>query len=66
MKKVKFTIDPTGEVSMDVLGTVGAECDSLTNPFEAVLGTVGRKERKDSFYATEESVQVENSLGGSA
>jgi hypothetical protein len=63
MKKMRFTIDAQGEVQVDVEGAVGAECDSLTSPFEERLGIVARKDRKDSYFQTEESTQIETRLG---
>lgn len=65
VKKVKFTIDANGEVKMDVEGAVGAECDKLTEAFENTLGTVARKERKDSYYATESLEHSQTSLEAS-
>jgi len=55
VKKVRFTIDAQGEVHLDVQGAVGGECDALTQPFEAKLGLVAAKERKDSYFATEQT-----------
>jgi hypothetical protein len=63
MKKMRFTIDSQGEVSVDVLGVVGSGCDSFTNPFEQILGVVARKDRKDSYYVVEDVAQVGNSIG---
>ena len=58
--QVKFTIDKNGEVSIDVQGTKGSDCDKLTEPFERLLGTVAEKDRKDSFYETsEETTTIE-------
>lgn len=53
MKKIRFKIGPEGEIAMDVEGTVGAECDAFTEPFESRLGTVKEKTRKDAFFETE-------------
>jgi hypothetical protein len=65
VKKLKFTIDANGEVQLDVQGAVGAECDKLTEPFEAQLGIVARKERKDSYYESQENEFQHTTSGGS-
>ncbi|MBY0371272.1 DUF2997 domain-containing protein [bacterium] len=54
VKKIRFTIDAQGEVHLDVQGTVGAECDALTAPFEDKLGIVASKQRKDTFFSNQE------------
>ena len=65
VKKLKFTISPDGEVQLDVQGAVGAECDTLTEPFENKLGTVARKDRKDTYYASTENEFQQATSGGS-
>lgn len=50
VKKIKFQISSTGEVSLSVEGAVGAECEAFSQPFEQELGIVAKKEYKDSFY----------------
>ncbi len=63
VKKIRFTISADGEVKLDVQGTVGAECDALTAPFEARLGTLSSKQRKDSYFSAEEQSSVETTAG---
>lgn len=58
VKKLKFRIDDKGEVYLDVEGTVGAECDALSAPFESSLGVLATKERKDTFFQVEELGEI--------
>lgn len=53
MKEIKFVISADGEITIDVKGAVGAECDTLTAPFEESLGLVQSKERKPAFFETD-------------
>ncbi len=52
VKKIKFTIDAQGEVQLDVQGTVGSECEQLTEAFEERLGALARRDLKDAYYQT--------------
>jgi hypothetical protein len=65
VKKVRFTIDSRGEVSLDVQGAIGSECDRLTEKFEKKLGLVGNKIRKDGYFASEQS-SIHEALAGDA
>lgn len=60
VKKIKFNISNTGEVSLAVEGTSGAECDSLTQPFENRLGTLSNKTYTDAYY--HETLKEESSV----
>jgi hypothetical protein len=67
VKKIKFTIDEQGEVSVSVEGATGSECEKLTAPFEALLGPVTVRQLKDSYYETnqdETSIDVGKSHEG--
>ncbi len=57
VKKIKFQINEEGEVSVSVEGAVGQECEAMTAPFEAALGTIAQKTYKDSFYQTAQETQ---------
>lgn len=50
VKKIKFNISSTGEVNLSVEGVQGSSCEELSRPFEEVLGKVGSRELKDSYY----------------
>lgn len=62
--KVKFVIDEDGEVRVSVEGVSGNECEKLSAPFEAALGTVAAREYKDSYYAENATEQTQE--GGTA
>ena len=64
VKRIKFHISSEGEISLDVEGTVGAQCEDLTAPFEKILGTTGRRERKDSYYAEVDQFENHKIRGG--
>lgn len=55
MGKLKFTIDASGEVSVEVQEVIGPSCEDLSRPFETALGTLANRQHQDSFYATAES-----------
>jgi hypothetical protein len=55
--KLRFVIDENGEVQLSVEGATGGECEALSAPFEAALGTVAAREYKDSYYVAAESEQ---------
>lgn len=63
VKKLRFTIDANGGVKLDVEGAIGKECDDLTRDFESRLGFVASKERKDSFYASQE-IELQETTSG--
>lgn len=50
VKQITFQIDASGEVSVQVTGAKGKECDGMTEDFEALLGEVTKKKYKDEFY----------------
>ncbi|MCB0418815.1 MAG: DUF2997 domain-containing protein [Bdellovibrionaceae bacterium] len=51
VKKITFKIDKAGEVQVEVDGFSGASCEEFTEPFEAAIGAVLKKEYKDAYYA---------------
>lgn len=64
MKKLKITVSPTGEVSMQVEGVAGAGCLGETEFLESALG--GRIESRDltaDYYASAE-VGESQKVGG--
>lgn len=58
MKEIIFKIDAEGELTLEVVGAQGSECDAFTAPFEEALGTVAMKSRKDEFYQAEVEQEV--------
>lgn len=60
VKKIRFRITEDGEVTTEVEGAAGAECEAMTAPFEAALGTVSQREYKDAYYnAASETVSAQ-------
>lgn len=57
MKQIKFKIDAEGEVTVEVEGAVGAECDLMTEPFEERLGVISEKNRKQEYFQDEQNYQ---------
>ena len=59
---IKFVIKQDGTVTEEVIGTVGNECELLTNNIEEKLGIVQRVEHKPEYYqqkqTTEENVTL--------
>jgi len=58
VKKISFKISKTGEVTVEVTGAVGSECDDLTRPFEQKLGDLRSKQLKEVYYA--DNTETEN------
>jgi hypothetical protein len=50
VSKIRFDINSEGEVSVNVECVVGAQCETMTRPFEENLGQVAKKNYKDSYY----------------
>ena len=49
-KQIDFTIDEEGNVSIQVKGVAGAECEKLTREIEAALGIVSERTRTSEYY----------------
>ena len=60
VKKVKFVISPTGEISIDVSGFTGSSCKEFTSAFEEELGEVKNIEHKDEYYQEEVNESEQN------
>lgn len=48
--KIHFFIDEQGEVQVSVEGAQGKQCETMTAPFEEVLGDVSKRTLKDSYF----------------
>lgn len=65
MSRVHVRITEDGEVTLDVRGTVGSDCDRLTEALEHEMGTTVLKKRKPEFYVINtETEQTEDSHTG--
>lgn len=49
-REIKFTIDENGEVSIQVVGAKGEECERLTREIEQALGVVGTRQHTSEYY----------------
>lgn len=49
-REIKFTIDENGEVSIQVVGAKGEECERLTREIELALGVVGTRQHTSEYY----------------
>jgi hypothetical protein len=56
-REIQFTIDDNGEVSIQVLGVKGAECERITREIELALGVVQQRTHTSEFYSQAETVQ---------
>lgn len=50
MKHIEVEINSEGEVTMEVHGATGAECEQMTADLEKALGTTTKKLRKREYY----------------
>jgi len=59
-REIQFTIDDNGEVSIQVLGVKGPECERITREIELALGVVSSRQHTSEYYQeTEKTVVVE-------
>lgn len=49
-REIQFTIDDYGNVSIQVLGVKGPECEKLTREMEEALGIVTGRERTSEYW----------------
>ncbi len=54
-REIQFTIDDNGEVSIQVVGVKGAECERLTREMEAALGIVQSRQHTSEYWQTAET-----------
>jgi hypothetical protein len=62
-REIQFSIDDEGNVSIQVKGVSGPECERITREIEEAIGVVSHRERTSEFYqevTTEESVDLGN------
>ena len=57
-REIQFSIDEEGNVSLQVKGAEGGECEALTREIEAALGVVSSRERTSEFYIQSESEET--------
>ena len=62
-REIQFNIDDEGNVSIEVKGVDGGDCERLTREIEEALGVVSSRQRTSEFYkeaVTEEKVGLED------
>ena len=56
-QKLKFSIRQDGNVSEEVFGAVGNECENITRSIEEKLGNVNYVETKPEYYQNNVTLQ---------
>jgi len=62
-REIQFSIDEEGNVSLQVKGAEGGECEALTRDIEEALGVVSSRERTSEFYiesSTDETISLDS------
>ena len=54
-REIQFTIDDNGNVSIQVVGVKGEECERLTREIEQALGVVNSRTHTSEYYATNDA-----------
>lgn len=66
MPKLKISISPKGEVTIDAVGYTGSACHKATAAIEQALGISKASEPKPELYQEQQLSDTDNlSLGGS-
>ncbi len=62
MQEIEFRIDPSGAVSVRVLGGKGETCLEQTSRFEEALGLVEERTYEGEFYESQETSGIRAEL----
>jgi hypothetical protein len=54
-KSIVATIDEDGEVTLEVKGATGSECEAMTEDIEKALGKTTDRKRKREYYQQKQS-----------
>jgi hypothetical protein len=54
-KRIEATIDEDGEVTLEVKGATGSECEAMTEDIEKALGKTTDRKRKREYYQQTQS-----------
>ena len=46
---IEVIVSPTGDIAIDAVGFIGADCEKATRFLEEALGTVARRNKKAEF-----------------
>lgn len=61
-KRIEAIIDENGEVTLEVHGTSGTECETLTADIEKALGKTTNRKRKPEYYKQTQSLDQETRM----
>lgn len=56
-REIQFSIDDEGNVSIEVKGVAGGDCERITREIEEALGIVTNRERTSEFYIQAETTE---------
>ncbi len=57
-REIQFKIDDEGNVSIEVKGVSGPECERITREIEEALGMVASRDRTSEFYIAAEATEA--------
>ena len=61
-KRIEAIIDEEGEVTLEVNGASGAECETLTADIEKALGKTTNRKRKPEYYKQNQNQDQETRM----
>ena len=61
-KRIVAEISEEGEVTLEVFGTSGTECETLTTDIEKALGKTTNRKRKREYYHQTQSRDQETRM----
>jgi len=62
-REIQFKIDDEGNVSIEVKGVSGPECERITREIEEAIGIVSTRDRTSEYYIpaeTTEKISLDN------
>lgn len=57
-REIQFKIDDEGNVSVEVKGVSGPECERITREMEEALGIVSQRTRTSEYYIAAETTEA--------
>jgi len=61
-KRIEATIDENGEVTLEVHGATGSECETMTTDIEKALGKTTSTKRKREYYQQKQNRDQESRM----
>jgi hypothetical protein len=65
MQEITIRVGKGGKINLNVDGVKGGSCKDLTKNLEKAFGNVSDTENTQEYYEQEQSVEGEQSIGGS-